>query len=71
MHTIVHQFTVRSVACNKLQCQEGCGSDVKGNIIRQCHNKIINNGPSSWQLKSVLSDFKFFVSANELHVLLF
>ena len=43
VHTLVHQFTVRSVACNKLQCQEGSGSDERGNNIRECRDKIMNN----------------------------
>ena len=25
VHAVVHKFTVRSVACNKLQCQKSCG----------------------------------------------
>ena len=67
VHTVVHQFILRSVACNKLQC----GSEVKGNISRQCHNGFMNNGQLPWQLKLVLSEFKLFVSANGSRVLLF
>ena len=63
MHTVFHQFTVNSVPCNKLHCQEGCGSDVKVNIIVQCHNNFMNNRTSPWQLKLVIFEFKFFVSA--------
>ena len=64
VHAVVHKFTVRSVACIKLHCQEGYVSDVKGNNIGQRHNKVMKNRLSTWQMKLLLSNFKLFVLAN-------
>jgi hypothetical protein len=71
LHTILHQCTMRSVVCNKMQCQEGSSFNVRGNIIRPCRNKIMKDWPPYWQLKLDLFSFKSFVSANGLHVFCF
>jgi hypothetical protein len=67
---LFHQFTMRSVACNNLQCQERCTSDERGNI-RPCRNTIMNDWPSYWQLKLVNFSFKTFMLTNGLRLFCF
>jgi hypothetical protein len=43
LQNIFHQYIVRSVARDKLQCQERSTSDVRGNNIRPSRNKIMND----------------------------
>jgi len=69
--TVVLQITLRFVACNKLEVLGRKCSDVGVNITSQCVNKILGHWPSSWQLKSGISNFKFVVTANGTRVLLF
>ena len=69
--TVVLQTTLRYQACNKLEVSGRKYSDVGVNIISKCLNKTLDHWPSSWQLKSGLSSFKFVVTANGTRVLLF